>query len=242
MISVSSSPVNPVGRSVRGDGRWSRRRERWSGRPAPDAASTPPLHDRILDATVACIAHNGVAKTTIDDIARAAACSRATVYRAFAGGKDAIVVAAGVRELERFLDRLGHEIDACATLEDVLVTGICQGTRLLREHDALRYLVLNEPAVLRPMLAFDGLDPLLACAADFAETRLARFLDTGTRPGRRRVGGPGRPSTTATSPPRPATAVVDLIDEGAARHLVRDLPRSRPRSGPRPANPHTTQE
>src|SRR4051812_35705519 len=77
------------------------------GSPAAGPAGPRTLRDRILDATVACIARHGVSHTTIDDIARAAGCGRATVYRAFAGGKDAVVVAAGARELERFLAGLG---------------------------------------------------------------------------------------------------------------------------------------
>ena len=40
---------------------------------------------RLLDATVACIARVGVSKTTLDDVAREAGCSRATLYRYFPG-------------------------------------------------------------------------------------------------------------------------------------------------------------
>ena len=50
---------------------------------------------RIVDATTRCIARWGVAKTTLDDVAREASCSRATVYRLFPGGKDAVLEATG---------------------------------------------------------------------------------------------------------------------------------------------------
>ena len=39
----------------------------------------------ILDAALACIARVGLAKTTLDDVAREAGCARATVYRCFPG-------------------------------------------------------------------------------------------------------------------------------------------------------------
>src|SRR5262245_45253316 len=47
------------------------------------------LEDRILAATLRCLGKWGTVKTTLDDIAREAGCSRATVYRTFPGGKDA---------------------------------------------------------------------------------------------------------------------------------------------------------
>ncbi|MEA2588672.1 MAG: hypothetical protein QOH66_1599, partial [Actinomycetota bacterium] len=46
---------------------------------------------RVIDAALRCIARWGIAKTTLDDIAREASCSRATIYRLFPGGKDALL-------------------------------------------------------------------------------------------------------------------------------------------------------
>ena len=45
---------------------------------------------RIVDATLRCVGRWGLAKTTLDDVAREAGCSRATVYRLFPGGKDSL--------------------------------------------------------------------------------------------------------------------------------------------------------
>ncbi|MBV9252708.1 MAG: helix-turn-helix transcriptional regulator, partial [Actinobacteria bacterium] len=53
----------------------------------------PALDQRILDATLRCIGRWGVAKTTLEDVAREAGCSRATVYRAVPGGKDGLIEA-----------------------------------------------------------------------------------------------------------------------------------------------------
>ena len=41
------------------------------------------IKERALIATCECIARLGFAKTTLDDVARAAQCSRATLYRYF---------------------------------------------------------------------------------------------------------------------------------------------------------------
>ena len=51
------------------------------------APSDAPLEQRILAATIRCVSRWGVGKTTLDDIAREAGCSRATIYRVVPGGK-----------------------------------------------------------------------------------------------------------------------------------------------------------
>ena len=46
---------------------------------------------RTIEATYACVARRGIAKTTVEDVAREAGISRATVYRAFPGGRDELI-------------------------------------------------------------------------------------------------------------------------------------------------------
>ena len=47
------------------------------------AAPIPQQAERILDAAAQCFAERGVARTSVGDVARAAGCSRPTVYRYF---------------------------------------------------------------------------------------------------------------------------------------------------------------
>ena len=54
-----------------------------------------------------CVARRGLRKTTLDDVATTAGCSRATIYRAFPGGKDVLMAAAARREADLVLGRLG---------------------------------------------------------------------------------------------------------------------------------------
>jgi len=42
-----------------------------------------PQAARVLDAALTCVGRVGLAKTTLDDVAREAGCARATVYRYF---------------------------------------------------------------------------------------------------------------------------------------------------------------
>ena len=51
----------------------------------------PEVRERILQATYDCVGRWGLAKTTIEDAAREAGVSRATVYRYFPGGRDELI-------------------------------------------------------------------------------------------------------------------------------------------------------
>src|SRR5881227_82433 len=93
---------------------------------------------RIVDATLRCIARWGVAKTTLDDVAREASCSRATVYRLFPGGKEAVLAAVATTELEAFLGRVGSTLADAPSLEAALVGAIAETGRTLAGHGALR--------------------------------------------------------------------------------------------------------
>jgi len=61
---------------------------------------TDPARERLLDAAEECLRRYGLSKTTVEDVARAAGLSRATVYRQV-GSRDALVAAVAVREAER---------------------------------------------------------------------------------------------------------------------------------------------
>ena len=151
------------------------------GRVAPIGGADGPagrdLEGRILDAALVCVARWGVAKTTLDDIAGEAGCSRATVYRVVAGGKDGLMLAAAERELERFFAHLAVRLAAEATLADRLAVGIAEAIRVIRGHAALQYLNEHEPEVVLPFISFDALDPLLAAAAGFGVVALGPYLD-----------------------------------------------------------------
>jgi AcrR family transcriptional regulator len=148
------------------------------GRVAPLAeVDGSTLEERILDATLICVARWGVAKTTLDDIARQAGCGRATVYRVIPGGKDALMVAAGERELLRFFVHLAHRLAAAPTLADRLAVGIAESVRVIAGHQALQHLMAHEPGLVLPYVSFDALDPLLEAAASFGVDVLGPFLD-----------------------------------------------------------------
>ena len=127
-------------------------------------AGDPPS-TRVLGATITCLGRWGLGKTTLDDIAREAGVSRATVYRLFPGGKDTVVRAAVASEMVAFQQALADRLADLTTLEDVLVTSITFATESVREHEALQFLLAHEPDQVLPHLAFARFDQVLAGAA-----------------------------------------------------------------------------
>jgi AcrR family transcriptional regulator len=149
-------------------------------RPAADPPSA-----RVLAATIACLGRWGLTKTTLDDIAREAGLSRASVYRLFPGGKDVVVRAAIASEVEAFELGLAGRLTGCETLEDILVGTITYVTRALREHAALQFLLEHEPDQVLPHLAFGRFDHVLGAAAAMTRPWLAPHVgaDLATRAG-----------------------------------------------------------
>lgn len=117
-----------------------------------------------------------MSKTTLDDVARAAGCSRATLYRAFPGGKDAVVRAVVETELARLFSELAVHMGEAGNLEDALVAGVSIASNRIAGHHALLFLLEHEPEIVLPHLAFSHHDQVLITAANFAAPFLGRWL------------------------------------------------------------------
>lgn len=137
---------------------------------------------RVVDAALRCIARWGLAKTTLDDIAREAACSRATVYRTFPGGKDTVVAAVVSAEIDRFLSSLETRLGQADGLEDLLVAAVTHAAGWLQGHDALQYLLRNEPEVVLPHVAFRHYDDVLATAVGIVSPWLVPHVGPAEAP------------------------------------------------------------
>ena len=111
---------------------------------------------RILEATYACVARWGLAKTTVEDAAREAGLSRATVYRYFPGGRDELIDAVVSWQYLLFFTRLYEEVHGAASLEEVLERGLLFARRSLLEHEVLLKILETEPDVLMPKLTVES--------------------------------------------------------------------------------------
>jgi AcrR family transcriptional regulator len=127
----------------------------------------PDVRERLLQATYDCVARWGLAKTTIEDAAREAGVSRATVYRYFPGGRDELLSAVVGWEFSRFFLRLYEEVSDADTLEEVMERGLMFAHRALVEHEVLQRVLVTEPDILLPRLSTE---------ADQTHTLVAAFL------------------------------------------------------------------
>jgi AcrR family transcriptional regulator len=184
--------------------------------PAPAAIGAVSPDERICDAALRCIARWGLAKTTLDDIAREAGCSRATVYRTFPGGKDVVVEAVARQEIARFFDTLDAELSDAGDLETLLTRALMAGHREIRGHEALQFLLAHEPGLVLPLVAFQRLELVLAAAVAFGAPRLAPYV--GELEASRAAEWVARLVVSYAMCPSES---YDLTDEVAVRRLVR---------------------
>jgi AcrR family transcriptional regulator len=142
----------------------------------------PPQAARVLDAASTCIGRVGLGKTTLDDVAREAGCSRATVYRYFPG-KQQLIAALVAREVARFQLQLLTAADGAESLGDAVTEVVTTAARILLGHPALTFLAAYEPEVLLPYLAFERESAVLGAAAELVAPAFEPFLpiDRATR-------------------------------------------------------------
>ena len=149
--------------------------------------------ERILEATYACVARYGLGKTTVEDVAREARLSRATVYRHFPGGKDQLVRETISWEVARFFTRLAEAVAHTTTFAELLEEALVFAHRAVEEHEVLQKVLQTEPELLLPHLNVDSerirgfitafLAPYIPAeappdAADYVSRMLLSFIGT----------------------------------------------------------------
>jgi len=176
------------------------------------------LETRLLDATKACCERFGFAKLSIDDVAAEASVSRATVYRLYPGGKDVLLDALRVRELEEFFDVLRAEVAGADTLDELLVRTVVTATRELRADHHLAVMLAAEPGEALTQLTTAGVPRIIHYATTFlvpfAEPYLSREQSTAV------VDVLSRLTISYFLAP---SDVVDLGDPESARHFLAPL-------------------
>ena len=180
---------------------------------ADDRSST---RVRLVDGALDCLARQGIAKTTVDDIARAAGLSRATAYRTFPRGKEGILAGVVETEVARLFSSLAVAMGEAGDLEDVLVAGMVASARWLRQHEPLTYLLEHEPGTVLPYITFGGFDRVMQVASDLAAPFFARWLEP--EQASRAAEWGVRIVMAYTSDPSPHA---DLTDPADTRALVR---------------------
>ena len=137
---------------------------------------------RIVEATYACVSRRGLAKTTVEDAAREAGVSRATVYRAFPGGRDELLSATVAWATVDFFVRLYEHVQGADSLEQVMEWGIMFAHRSILEHEVLQRVMQTEPEKLLPTLTVESNRIREGIAVFLAPYLLARGMAAGVDP------------------------------------------------------------
>lgn len=136
--------------------------------------------DGLLDAALGQLLEFGVARTTTDDIARAAGVNRTTLYRRL-GSKDDILAAVVLREVGATIESIIDHISRVEGHHERLIEGFAYAVLTVREHKLLRRALAVDKEVVLAALTVDG-TAALAMAQQvmqelFRETRAAYDLE-----------------------------------------------------------------
>lgn len=141
--------------------------------PGAGANQAENTRSRILEAAYECIARWGLGKTTVEDVARQAGLSRATVYRYFPDGREELMRSAVAWENARFFTRLYEAVSDSDSLEEVMERGLLFAHRAVAEHEVLQRILETEPELLLPTLTVESRGTV-ELIATFLEPYLAR--------------------------------------------------------------------
>ena len=164
----------------------------------------PSVRERLFTAALELVERRGLDELTVDDVARAAGISRATVYRHLPGGRQQLVDDTVAWEVGRFLDRVTEAADRADDLASRLELLLVESRHAVDEHVVLQQVLVHDrdreevlpslgvvlPIVqgvvrswLVPQLAAERLRPGLTvdAAADYLARMLVSFLGS---PGR----------------------------------------------------------
>ena len=140
-----------------------------------EGQGSPEVTAKVVDGALRAIARFGLTKLTVDDVAREAGISRATLYRYFPG-RGAVLAAVVQSETERLQRGLDEALGDVTSLSEALAAVAGFGARAFVGHEALQHLLATEAGTVLPHLCFSGADTLLCVAADRIAPHLCRFM------------------------------------------------------------------
>jgi AcrR family transcriptional regulator len=149
--------------------------------------TTRPVRERVLDAAAAVTVASGWGAVTMGKVASIAGVSRQTVYNEY-GTKPGLGLAMVLRELDRFLAVVAHELDNADDLVAAIRSAAEKTLLMARDNPLLHTVLTSAHSVsaggsgadneLLPFLTTDAA-PLIDAAKSVILQRVGRFPDLG---------------------------------------------------------------
>ena len=132
----------------------------------------------VLDGALSAFLEFGIRRSSMNEIARRAGISPATLYRRFAHKND-VVLAVGLREVRRFLAAVDAEVDPALPAEEQIVALFVAFLSGLRRNKLLTRLLDTEPETVLPALTVNGW-PVLSLGRDYLADIIRRLQAEGS--------------------------------------------------------------
>lgn len=133
--------------------------------------------ERILEAAEQEFSTHGLARTSLDAIAKTAGVGRATLFRRFIN-RDALLRAVVMREAKRFIAEFDAVVSAVEEADERFVTGVVTAARMLTGDSLLRRLLATDPELVLPALTIHA-DRFFAVARSYVVEQMRRLAETG---------------------------------------------------------------
>jgi AcrR family transcriptional regulator len=174
-----------------------------------------PVAERIVAAAAVLIASQGLRATSVDDIASAAGCGRATVYRYFPGGRSELLDVTLGQGVDRIFASCTRVTDGAESLAEAVAGTINIAVLELSQDAVVQQLLVDEPDTIATLISPVRIEPLFELASEWGIQHFSRFVE----PAIAAFVGEwcARVVTDHLRSPAP---IIDITDAAIARSLV----------------------
>lgn len=139
---------------------------------------TLPVPDRIVAAAAELIGTQGLRATSVDDIASAAGCGRATVYRYFPGGRAELLDVTLDRGVDRIFALCTRVTDHAQSLSEAVAATINIAGVELANDAVVQQLLVDEPDTIATLISPVRIEPLFERASEWGTHHFQRFVES----------------------------------------------------------------
>ena len=142
---------------------------------SPKLAMAVP--ERIVAAAAELISSQGLRGTSVDDIASAAGCGRATVYRYFPGGRAELLEVTMGEGVDRIFALCAQVTGNAASLAEAVAGTINIAVLELSNDAVVQQLLVDEPDTIATLISPMRIEPLFERASEWGAEHFSRFLE-----------------------------------------------------------------